>query len=297
MSFQDRVRSVANLIAGTVARKAIVCVLGVAVSASIASAAPEVIYAVSDPNLPNYFTVNFPPELGGPQTADIMGTRFMIRLDAEAGTAGFVSWFQRVAPLSLAGISTGPITVRLADVSTGFFDAPGKGSENEGAFSTTEAYNVHFAGDLSMFGLQSPFFIPSSSTGTITYDKEGARTGIVSMEWTGVGSIPNPFDPANPFTFTYACAVNSRFVTAVACEEVDVLNVECRRPYLRAVVHLADESQDGGVVAIDVNGEPFGLPVQSNTASMTIRKRIGSQTVTVEGGADGCGPSAEVDCE
>lgn len=297
MSFQDHVRSLVTSVAGSLARKAIAGMVGVAVTASVASAAPEVIYAVSDPNLPNYFTVNFPPELGGPQTANIMGTRFMIRLDAEAGTAGFVSWFQRVAPLSLAGISTGPITVRLADVSTGFFDAPGKGSENEGAFSTTEAYDVHFAGDLSMFGLESPFFIPSSSTGTITYDKEGARTGIVSMEWTGVGSIPNPFDPANPFTFTYACSVNSRFVTAVACAEVAALSVECRQPYLRTIVQLADESQDGGVVAVDVNGEPFGLPVQGHTASLTIRKRIGMQTVSVEGGADGCGPSAEVGCE
>lgn len=259
-----------------------------AIMASTAGAAPQILVAVNDPNQPNQFVVNFPPELGGPQTAAIPSTKYLLRIDDEKGTAGIVSWVQRVNPLMLAGINTGNITVRLASDSTGVFDGGLKGQEQDGVFSTTEAYNVHFAGDLSMFGLQSPFFIPSSSTGEVVFDAGSSEMGTISMEWTGLGSIPNPFDPANPFVFSYACQVNSRFQVAAACETVQSVESHCYNGRLRVFVNMVDDSQDGGVVAIDVNGEPFSVAIEGDQGNVLAKKRTGEQEITLMTGTDGC---------
>lgn len=273
---------------------ALVGLLGLAVQAS---AAPTILYAVNDPALPNTFTVNFPPELGGPQVAPIPSTRFVLLVDPEKGVASIESWIQHVNPLSLAGISTGKIIVRIAGESSGFFDSEKQSQTDDGTFSTTEAYNVFFTGDLSAFGLQSPFFIPSASTGTVTYDEGSTTTGLISMEWTGLGSIPNPFDPANPFVFNYACSVNSRFVVATTCTNVEDLSIRCSRGNLRVQVDMYDESHDGDLVVVDVNGEPFPIIVNGATGAVTARKRLGNQTVSLIADESGCVEPLVFNCD
>ena len=93
----------------------------------------------------------------------------------------------------------------VEDSSSGTFDS------RTGEFTTTELYAIYFEGDLSAFGLESPVLLPSTSTGTISIDSNTA-SGSVQLDWDGESELSNPFDPANPLTFTYLCTMSTAFV-------------------------------------------------------------------------------------
>jgi len=172
-------------------------------TAQAGHARPLSVVTSEDPAQPGAFTLNF-GDLGFVASSSISTTDYELSLDTAQGTAGFVSYLQHVQPLMLpGGISTGDITVEIVSgSSSGSFDPLTR------TFATSELYAIHFTGDLSAFGLTSPVLLPSSSSGELAIDLAG---GSVTMDWNGSGELFNPFDPSNPLTFTYQCAVNTLF--------------------------------------------------------------------------------------
>lgn len=271
---------------------AVLCILGLATTAF---AEPLILIGEDTPNTPNYFTVNFPPELGGPQTADIDSTKLILQVDPEAGTASVLAYHQHVSPLLLGPFSTGAITVKLAGPSVGVTDLPGQDQFDSGTFDTSESFNIFFAGDLSGFGLQSPFFALSNTSGVVTF--RTATRGTIDLMWEGTGEIPNPQNPEEPFTFTYQCFVNTQFSVATSCEEVASVEARCNASRLSLLVNLADASQDGGVAALTVDGEPFALPIVGNKAFFAVRNPPATPVVLLVSDEDSCVPPVTPVCE
>ncbi len=183
------------------------CAVGVvdpALSPSSRVLAGEILAAQNNPADPSSFSLDFGPEMGGISSATITSTEYLLRIDAQGGTARFVNYYQQVEPLTLpGGISTGNIVVQIVPgSSTGTFDPA------TGEFTTSEQYEIHFGADLSLFGLVSPVTLPSASVGVV--DSTGSPATI-EMIWDGVGQLANPADPANPITFTYQCRVNTLY--------------------------------------------------------------------------------------
>ena len=224
------------------------------------STQPTVVVALGDPNAENSFTVEFPGELGGgTQTADIPHTEMVLELLPDLSSARLLNWFQQVDPFDLLGISTGDITITLGGPSIGSFD------DMTGEFATEESYQIFFDdSELVELGFDSPYLIPASSAGVITF--VDSTNGTVAMEWEGVGELENPDDPSNPFLFTYSCVVNALFGDASACQgdangdgAVDPLDsgfvsarFGCPVGTGDAECDLADQNVDGAVDPLDV---------------------------------------------
>ena len=181
----------------------VACVASLLVSATT-TAEPRVLVAQEDPNQVSAFTLDF-GELGGVASSRIARTDYELEIDAEMGTARFVRYDQQVEALTLpGGFSTGNITIQVVeDSSTGTYD------RSTGLFVTSELYAVHFEGDLSAFGLESPVILPSTSAGFVLLDAQTG--GSIGMEWIGEGELTNPFDPNSTIQFVYTCDVNTQF--------------------------------------------------------------------------------------
>jgi hypothetical protein len=165
---------------------------------SIAQASIISLNASHDPTQPNAFTLDF-GQFGGESSAQISNTDFTLDVDADSGTAGFVSYFQSIQSIMLPGnVPTGAITVSIVPgTSSGTFDSA------TGNFTTTESYSITFENDLSMFGLTSPVIMPSTSTGNIDFSKSR-----IAQNWSGTGFIGQAPDI---IPFNYACVVNTTF--------------------------------------------------------------------------------------
>jgi hypothetical protein len=159
--------------------------------------------AGANPAVPSYFTLDF-GEFGGRTSAFSGVTDMELEVDPQAGTARFVHYYQEVDPLTLpGGFSTGNLTIEIIEgSSTGSYDT------FTGEFITSEIYLVHFEGDLSAFGLESPVELPSESAGTVVFV---GTDGEIVMEWNGAGSLLNPFDPLQFIDFTYFCTLSAQF--------------------------------------------------------------------------------------
>ena len=224
------------------------------------STAPTVVVAINDPNAENSFTVEFPAELGGEtQTANIPHTEMVLELLPDSSSARLLSWFQQVEPFDLLGISTGDITITLGGPSIGSFD------DMTGEFATEESYQIFFDdSELVELGFDSPYVIPASSAGVITF--VDSTNGTVAMQWEGVGELFNPDDPSNPYIFTYTCVVNALIGASSACEgdsngdgAVDPLDsgfiaarFGCSVGTGDAECDAADQNVDGAVDPLDV---------------------------------------------
>lgn len=189
-----------------------------------AQAEPTTLIAGSDPTLPSSFALDFGAQ-GGVSSANIAVTDIQFEVDADQGTARFVDYYQEVEPLALpGGYSTGSMTIEIVgESSIGWYD------QLTGEFNTEDTYAIHFEGDLSAFGLESPVLLQSSSAGIVTVSP--GSDGQVSMDWFGEGVLANPFDPQQWLEFTYTCSVAAAFtpepVTFVRLALVpDVLNLE-----------------------------------------------------------------------
>ncbi|GIK16843.1 MAG: hypothetical protein BroJett003_18070 [Planctomycetota bacterium] len=268
-----------------------------ALAAPIAVQADQrVLIARNDPNSPNFFSVEFPPEFGGVTTADIVSTHFAFAVDETGETASILAWYQHVNPLIIGGQSTGDITVALDGDSHGAYSEKLSGGETlEGRFRTEETYAVHFTGDLSQFGIESPFVLPGVSTGFVKYNEDG-RSGRVSMNWSGEGSLGG-------IPFTYICAVNALFETASdSCEGVRNVRASCdENGSLRVVVKMTDASRDGDILILEVNDgvygtDPIPVVVRGNRAKLRLQGRAGEQTVTVSSGGGSCGDPVASQC-
>lgn len=182
----------------------VACAASLLVSAT-STAEPRLLVAQEDPNQISEFSLDFGVELGGVASSMIARTDYELEIDAEMGTARFVRYDQQVDPLILpGGFSTGNITIQVVEgSSTGIYD------RRAGVFVTSELYAVHFDGDLSAFGLESPVILPSTSTGFVLLDVQTG--GSIGMEWVGEGELANPFDPNSTIQFAYTCEVNTQF--------------------------------------------------------------------------------------
>ena len=182
----------------------VACAASLLISAT-SMAEPRLLVAQEDPNQISTFTLDFGVELGGVASSRIARTDYELEVDAEMGTARFVRYDQQVDALILpGGFSTGNITIQVVEgSSTGTYD------RRTGIFVTSELYAVHFEGDLSAFGLESPVLLPSTSTGFVLLDAQTG--GTIGMEWVGEGELANPFDPNSTIQFAYTCEVNTQF--------------------------------------------------------------------------------------
>lgn len=194
---------------GFVSRRRSVVQLAVAGFASLVlahsvGAAPMPLVASQNPVGTSAFTLDFSP-FGGISSANITSTEYELVIDPALGTARFADYVQHVEPLLLpdgqgGGISTGDITVEIINSISGTFD------RGTGTFITSDVYAVHFTGDLTAFGITSPFVLPSTSTGRVTFNTVAA--GETNMVWAGTGQIA--FLP-----FQYNCAVKGVFITSI----------------------------------------------------------------------------------
>jgi hypothetical protein len=196
-----------------------VVALCVIASASVARGNLISLVASHDPTQPNAFTLDF-GQFGGETGAQISNTDFVLDVDATRGTASFVSYVQSIQSITLpGGVPTGAIGVTIVPGSSS-----GTYNPLTGDFSTSEDYKITFANDLSMFGLESPVTLPSSSTGNIDFGKSR-----ISQNWAGIGQIGTP---PNTFPFAYTCAVNTVFTpepTALALMGLGTMGLLIRR--------------------------------------------------------------------
>ncbi len=181
------------------------CVLAVVLlSGWPALAEPAILIAGNDPAVPSSFTLDF-GEAGGIASARIATTDIALEVDPDRGTARFADYFQNVEPLLLpGGISTGNLTIEIVQGSSvGSYD------ELTGEFVTEDLYAIHFEGDLSALGLESPVILESTSSGVVTLNADlGSR---IAMDWSGEGVLVNPFDPLSLIEFSYTCRVSAAF--------------------------------------------------------------------------------------
>ncbi|MGD2108169.1 MAG: hypothetical protein PVI86_02130 [Phycisphaerae bacterium] len=181
--------------------------------ASNAKAETRTLVAGANPGVPSYFTLDF-GEFGGRTTAFSGVTDMELEVDADAGTARYVHYYQEVDPLTLpGGFSTGNLTIEIvAGSSSGTYD------RLTGEFATTETYLVYFEGDLSAFGLESPVELPSASVGTVQF---AGTDGEIVLDWDGAGTLIHPFDPLEIIDFSYFCTLNAQFAPeAIALVEL-----------------------------------------------------------------------------
>lgn len=264
---------------------------GLAIVAASASAQTRILVASPDPDRPSRFTVDFPPELGGPQSADIISTQYALKIDEGARFAAIQAYHQSVEPLQLGPFNTGDIVVRLAGKSNGSFQLL---TPDEGQFVTEEVYNVFFEGDLSPFGLFSPVPVESTSVGDVTFLTP--TSGTIRMAWEGDGEIQNPNEPGRPFRFTYRCEVNSRFIETIGCDRIQDVRARCAKGDLTVAVRMRNARHDGQSVAVDVSGEPFAVAIRGHKARARLSGREGPQTVNVITEDPRCQRAAQAGC-
>lgn len=191
-----------------------------AVLATAAQAQPTTLVAQDDTANASTFTINFGAAFGGEQSVLISRTNMTLQIDETTGTALFLNYDQDIPPLMIPGdgipgaISTGNIRVTIPSSAGGTFDPA------TGVFETTDDYAIFFEGDLTPFGITSPFILTSTSTGTVD-----AGRNAIELIWNGSGQLANPVDPqAPPFDFTYSCSVFAT-VTARPCADFNDDNI------------------------------------------------------------------------
>lgn len=167
----------------------------------------------------NGFELNF-PDFGLVQEAEITETEFVLRVEFTQDGVRFIDYCQSIDPLFLPGpdgtpISTGNLFIEIDESIAQSYDTV------TGEFITTDLYAITFEGDLSAFGIESPYILESTSHGTINFDPTPAggvssTTGTVELVWSGDGddTLENPINPEEPIRFAYACAVVTEFVVS-----------------------------------------------------------------------------------
>lgn len=167
-----------------------------------AGAVPMVLESQQDTAKVSSFTLDFGP--GFPlSSAEIAYTTFDLQIDPATGSAQLLNYYQEVDPLLLpdgqgGSVSTGNMTITILSSESGTY------SRRTGVFTTQDVYQIEFDGDLSAFGITSPFYLPGSSSGTVGFSSVSA--GTTAMAWDGQGELLNGL-----FPFEYTCSVDSTF--------------------------------------------------------------------------------------
>jgi hypothetical protein len=190
-----------------------------------AKASPISLFAEMDQETPSSFTLDF-GEFGGRTSSYVQMTDVELQVDADVESARFVYYYSEVEPLTLpGGISTGDLTIVMVEGSSA-----GTYNRLTGEFTTSEIYAIYFTGDLSPYGLESPVYLPSESSGIVTFDAD--LGGHISRHCIGSGQMVNPFDPLTLINFAYTCSLNALFapeakalVDLVLTSEVEKLDL------------------------------------------------------------------------
>jgi len=227
---------------------------------------------LQDRNNTSAFVLDF-GQFGGVSSANISASYIRLDLDPAAGTARFATYVQFVEPLTLPdGSSTGNITVVIERPSAGTFDRA------TGTFAIPDdEYAIYFDGDLSAFGITSPFRLPSPSGGEV--DFATVSTGSTRMEWRGDAALPSPFQPGQVIPFSYACSVRGTFAlqsgaTWITRTEPAGNIVDARQPH-----PANDASEWQGIDYVDLT---FNAPLVTPVTA--------AQVVLTEFGGDGIAP-------
>lgn len=221
------------------------------------AADPVFTVAKENADVESSFTLDF-GVFGGESVGQISRTDLVMKLQFEAvpGTSQFLAYEQDVASLTLpGGIETGAIRVEIVQSNNVSFDFDPM--TRSGEFTTDDIYAVHFEGDLSPFGIVSPFVLPSMSTGTLIFDDGSDTTGRIEMQWEGEGLIGQP---PNAIPFFYTCLVHTLFVVPGTADfdgdaDVDLTDFGffqgCfageGQQYVAPICELADFDRDGDV--------------------------------------------------
>jgi len=226
---------------GTNRWKALAVVLTLGLFVAGARAETFRVNAREDPQEVSAFTLDFGEALGGVASGMIALTDYTLQVDSTNGSARFVDYYQEIEPITLpGGVSTGDIVVTVVDgTSDGTFDVA------SGRFDTAEDYAIYFDGDLSMFGLESPVILSSTSSGTVNLGSIDG--GSINFQWVGDGDLANPYDPNQRLNFSYTCTVNTVF-PATASMFVglalvsDVLTIDLSEGYQSSLITKLDRS-------------------------------------------------------
>ncbi len=181
-------------------------VLGVLLATSAmsmsAKAAPVSVNFTQNAQVQSGFTLDFGFGPDGVTSAAVSDTTYELEIDPAAGTARFISYYQNVDELFLptpnGPVGTGAITIEIISSLGGTFD------RETGSFVTNDIYAVNFTGDLSAFGIESPFVLPSSSRATVAF--ASPNSGDTVLTWDGGSVLAGA-------PFTYTCQVNGSFVS------------------------------------------------------------------------------------
>lgn len=193
-------------------RRTALCLAAITALAPLAIADGVKLLAQTDPDNPGSFVLEF-TDFGYVASAIITSTEYELEVDADAGTARFLDYYQTAEALELpGGFDTGPLQIGIVP-----FSSSGTYDSGTGQFTTSEFYVIEFTGDLSAFGLTSPVYLPGASGGTVTFD--GSASGHIASTWDGEGTLNNPSDPNNPLDFTYACQVGTEFTVEAGCTQ------------------------------------------------------------------------------
>ncbi len=180
-----------------------------------------------NPNLSSHFTLSFPDYGGVADGGRITQTDFVLEIDPALGTARFEHYRQFVEPITMpGGYSTGNLIIEIEHPSSGVFDRESGEFRIDG-----DEYVIYFEGDLSAFGLTSPFRLPNPSCGTVEFDS--ATAGATRTDWTGSGVLPGFF----PVPFSFTCSVNGAFTLEAATTYIAASNpfgnaVDAGRPHV-----------------------------------------------------------------
>ena len=226
---------------GTNRLKALAVVMTLGLFVAGARAETYRVNARENPQEVSAFTLDFGEALGGVASGMIALTDYTLEVDSTNGSARFMDYYQEIEAITLpGGVSTGNIVVTVVDgTSAGTYDTA------TGRFDTAEDYAVFFEADLSMFGLESPVILSSTSAGAV--DLGSIEGGFINFAWTGDGDLANPFDPSQRINFSYTCSVNTVFPVSASMYVglaivPDVLNIDLSAGYQNSLLSKLDRS-------------------------------------------------------
>jgi len=212
-------------------------------------------FVLDFPSLDNGDTV----EDEGRVAAEIAHTEFELAIDAVAGTASFMNYFQTIDSLNLFGVETGPLEVTISDSLGGVFFS-------DGTFQTEDTYEVRWFRDLSALGLEPEDPAHPELGGVRRLDSTSSGRMEIQPDLSGtaeVGWVPPVGGPPPQllgFEFSYTCSMTAVFAVTpasfIAVELVPLVSNTTMSDGLRASLTSLVNS---AIAAFNVNNTRGGV--------------------------------------
>jgi len=177
----------------------------------------------------------------------ITGGQFKMEVDRTSNVTRLLDWRQEIAPISIAGASTGQIVVTL----DGSQPSSGTYSPDTNTFQVAATFVLSFDdSQLRQFGLTSPFVMPAAEIGTV-YGY--GHIGQIYMSLSGTGQF-------GLGEFAYSCRTSAEFQYDLSPDLVQPGDVNQDHLYdvsdpIAAVGILFLNDHRGCPGAIEVNGD------------------------------------------